>query len=76
MPQTIDPRSPQGDRIGMSRYCDHLERRVEDLEVCIRAALSFMQERFPDHSDGHAVMVIAAMRGALRTKLPEKDNGD
>lgn len=27
-----DPRTPEGERIGMSRYCDHLERRVKELE--------------------------------------------
>ncbi len=40
-------------------------QRIEDLEICIRAALSFMQERHADPNDGHALMVIAAMRGAL-----------
>lgn len=45
-----------------------LDARVEELEIAIRAALSFVQGRFPDHSDGHAVMVIAALRGALRNK--------
>lgn len=40
--------------------------RIEELEVALRAALSFVQGRHTDHNDGHAVMVIAAMRGALR----------
>lgn len=62
----IDPRTPEGERKGMSRYCDYLEQRVEDLEIVIRAALSFIQERHSSHDDGHAVMVIAALRGALR----------
>lgn len=39
--------------------------RIEELEVCIRAALSFVQGRHTDPNDGHAGMVIAAMRGAL-----------
>lgn len=42
-------------------------QRIEDLEVVIRAALSFIQDRHPSHDDGHAVMVIVALRGALRT---------
>jgi hypothetical protein len=42
-----------------------LQRRVDELEVAARAALSFVQERHADHSDGHAQMVIAALRGAL-----------
>lgn len=36
----IDPRTPEGERIGMSRYCDHLERRVADLEAERRTAIS------------------------------------
>ncbi len=32
---TIDPRTDEGERIGMSRYCDHLEKRVADLEKAI-----------------------------------------
>lgn len=36
---TIDPRTPEGERIGMSRYCDHLERRVADLEADRRTAI-------------------------------------
>jgi hypothetical protein len=39
--------------------------RIEDLEIALRAALSFVQGRHTDPNDGHAVMVIAAMRGAL-----------
>lgn len=42
--------------------------RIEELETAIRAALSFVQGRHPDHSDGHAQMVIAALRGALRNR--------
>jgi hypothetical protein len=42
-----------------------LDARVEELEVVVRAALSFVQGRHMDHNDGHAQMVIAAMRGAL-----------
>lgn len=42
------------------------ERRIDELEVALRAALSFLQDRHTDHSDGHAQMVIAAVRGALR----------
>lgn len=41
-------------------------QRIEELEIALRAALSFIQGRHPDHSDGHAQMVIAAIRGALR----------
>lgn len=50
------------------RRCSHdaRDQRVEDLEVALRAALSFLQERHADHSDGHAQMVITAVRGALR----------
>ncbi len=40
--------------------------RIEELEIALRAALSFVQQRHTDHDDGHAQMVIAAMRGALR----------
>lgn len=40
--------------------------RVEELEVAVRAALSFMQDRHASGDDGHAQMVIAALRGALR----------
>lgn len=41
---------------------------IEGLEVAIRAALSFVQERFSDqgtYSDGRAQMVAMALRGAL-----------
>lgn len=46
-----------------------MDKRVEELEVAVRAALSFVQERFSDqgtYSDGHAQMVAMALRGALR----------
>lgn len=43
-----------------------LDKRIEELEIALRAALSFMQERHKDLNDGHAAMVIAAVRGALR----------
>jgi hypothetical protein len=39
--------------------------RIGEMEICIRAALSFLQERHTDPNDGHALMVIAALRGAL-----------
>lgn len=29
----MDPRSEEGDLIGMSRYCDHLEKRIAELEA-------------------------------------------
>ena len=47
--------------------------RIEELEVAVRAALSFAQERHADHSDGHAQMVIAALRGALRNSTTAYD---
>ncbi len=40
-------------------------RRIEELEIAIRAALSFVQGRHADPNDGYARMVIAALRGAL-----------
>ena len=43
-----------------------LKLRVEELEIAVRAALSFVQGRHTDQTDGHAQMVIAALRGALR----------
>ena len=45
--------------------CQQMGERIEELEIAIRASLSFVQERHTDHSDGHAQMVIAALRGAL-----------
>lgn len=50
----------------VSQYLDKQEARINDLEVVLRAALSFVQERHTEPNDGHAIMVIAAMRGALR----------
>lgn len=50
----------------VSGYLDAKHKRIEELEIALRAALSFVQGRHPDHSDGHAQMVIAAIRGALR----------
>jgi len=41
------------------------DARIEELEIAIRAALSFVQGRHADPNDGHARMVIAALRGAL-----------
>lgn len=41
------------------------KERIEELEIAIRAALSFVQGRHADFNDGHAQMVIAALRGAL-----------
>lgn len=54
-------------KLGLS-IIEKREARIEELEVALRAALSFVQERHPDHSDGHAQMVIAAIRGALRKR--------
>lgn len=39
--------------------------RAEALEVCVHAALSFMDERHNDPNDGHSIMLKAALRGAL-----------
>jgi hypothetical protein len=50
----------------VSQYCDEQVERINALEVVLRAALSFVQSRHTDPNDGHAVMVVAAMRGALR----------
>ncbi len=49
----------------VAAYLDELHARVEQLEIAIRAALSFVQGRHADTNDGHAQMVIAALRGAL-----------
>lgn len=46
-------------------YPGDLER-IEQLEIALRAALSFIQERHTNHGDVRAQMVIAAVRGALR----------
>lgn len=43
-----------------------MAERIEELEVALRAAVSFVQGRHTDPEDGHARMVIAAIRGALR----------
>lgn len=71
--ETIIPSELGGDELWnrngeyVSAYdYDIAARRIEDLEIALRAALSFAQERHSDPNDGHAVMVIAAMRGALR----------
>lgn len=32
----IDPRTEDGKRIGIDRYCDHLERRIAELEWVLR----------------------------------------
>lgn len=50
----------------VSGYLDQKSERIEQLEVVIRAALSFIQDRHRSPEDGHAVMVTAALRGALR----------
>lgn len=46
--------------------CELMSARIEQLEIALRAALSFIQERHADHSDARARMVITAVRGALR----------
>lgn len=50
--------------------CSHDARddRIIALEIAIRAALSFVQGRHADSNDGHAQMVIAALRGALEKR--------
>jgi hypothetical protein len=45
-----------------------LDARIDELQIAVRAALSFVQDRHSDHNDGHAQMVIAALRGALRNR--------
>ena len=40
--------------------------RIEELEVAVRAALSYIQNQPVSHGNGHAEMIIAALRGALR----------
>lgn len=32
----VDPHTPEGERIGMSRYCDYLESRIAYLEGELR----------------------------------------
>lgn len=55
----------------VSQYLDEQAERINDLEVVLRAALSFVQDRHADPNDGRAVMVIAAIRGALRKRVRE-----
>lgn len=61
------PKGPKSLRImnRMGEQIGEAEKRIEGLEIVVRAALSFVQERHPDHDDGHARMVIMALRGAL-----------
>lgn len=33
-----DPRSPEGEQRGMSRYCDYMEARVAELEAALDKA--------------------------------------
>lgn len=40
----MDPRSEEGERKGMSRYCDHLEARIKDLEGALANAASDERE--------------------------------
>ena len=43
--------------------------RIEELEIAVRAALSFVQGHHQvdgKFTDGHAEMVVSALRGALR----------
>lgn len=39
--------------------------RIEELEVAVRAALSYIQNQPGSQGYGHAEMMIAALRGAL-----------
>lgn len=41
-------------------------QRIEELEIALRAALSYIQNQPCSQGNGHAEMVIAAIRGALR----------
>ena len=59
-------RSPETLAKAAPKMLDRQSKRIDELEIALRAALSFMQERHADHNDGHARMVIAAVRGALR----------
>lgn len=45
--------------------------RIEELEIAVRAALSYIQNQPVSHGNGHAEMVIAALRGALRNGQKE-----
>ena len=39
--------------------------RIEELEVAVRVALSYIQNQPCSNGNGHAEMVIATLRGAL-----------
>lgn len=66
-----DPRATREPSSSMASVLRHSKRqttkaqRIEELEIAVRAALSFVQGRHTDHNDGHAQTVIAALRGAL-----------
>jgi hypothetical protein len=68
----------------MPRYCGiceenirdgdvHYACRIAELEIAIRAALSYIQNQPGSQGNGHAEMVIAALRGALRNSA-ERDS--
>jgi len=37
----VDPRSEEGERRGMSRYCDYLETRIAKLEASLQTLLKY-----------------------------------
>ena len=44
----IDPRTEEGERVGLSRYCDYLEDRISKLEVGLRQIAGQISDR-PAH---------------------------
>jgi DNA-directed RNA polymerase subunit N (RpoN/RPB10) len=64
----LDPRSAEGERIGMSRYCDHLESRIAELETAIEQMLDDMGV------DGLCVCQLAKARARVLI-TPEDPDG-
>lgn len=55
----------------IEKLFDDLTGRVEELEIAVRAALSFIQDRhyrYGAYDDRHAQAVVMALRGALANR--------
>lgn len=65
---TLNDGTPESDRRGMSRYCDHLEARIAELE----AVLTWYGEQARlcrlIHSEGDAGRIALAADGGTRAR--------
>ena len=66
---TIDPRARDTERLGMSRYCDELERRIAELEAAHQTIRNLVDAA---HIRGDAAYILGQIDRTARDALNGK----